>query len=206
MLQEAGRSTAWLHRHWSHSEKQPCPQCWPLRCAQPPTWGAPRTWTAAWRDIHPRVLGAQPEHRRLPLSDPFSPLSEEDSVQLRGGPQGWVHNRVEQGLLSYISGAVSKSREGIRTAAHQNRSNCNQHTLRHMMVNMRHNIKGIYDFYLFFLRLYSFIRETQRERQRHRQRAPCGESNAGLDPRTLRSRPEPKAVTQQLSHLGAWHR
>ena len=45
----------------------------------------------------------------------------------------------------------------------------------------------------------------QRERQRHRQRekqAPCGEPDAGLDPRTMESRPEPKADAQPLSHPG----
>ena len=52
------------------------------------------------------------------------------------------------------------------------------------------------------------MRDTHRdrERQRHRQRekqAPCREPNAGLDPRTLRSRPEPKADAQPLSHPGA---
>ena len=45
----------------------------------------------------------------------------------------------------------------------------------------------------------------QGERQRHRQRekqAPCGDPNAGLDPRTPGSCPEPK-VDAQLSHPGA---
>ena len=49
-------------------------------------------------------------------------------------------------------------------------------------------------------------RERERERQRHRQRekqAPCREPNVGLDPRTLRSQPEPKTDTQPLSHPGA---
>ena len=45
-----------------------------------------------------------------------------------------------------------------------------------------------------------------RERQRHRQRekpASYGEhEEAGLDPRTLGSQPEPKADTQPLSHPG----
>ena len=46
----------------------------------------------------------------------------------------------------------------------------------------------------------------ERERQRHRQgekQAPCGEPTAGLDPGTPGSRPEPKADSQPLSHLGA---
>ena len=46
----------------------------------------------------------------------------------------------------------------------------------------------------------------QRERQRHRQRekqAPLGEPDAGLNPRTPGSCPEPKADTQPLSHPGA---
>ena len=49
------------------------------------------------------------------------------------------------------------------------------------------------------------MRDTQRERQRHRQRekqAPCGEPDAGLDPRTPESGPEPKADAQPLSHPG----
>ena len=51
--------------------------------------------------------------------------------------------------------------------------------------------------------IYSLTRDTERERQRHRQRekqAPYGEPYAGLDPRTLRSGLEPKAVAQPLSH------
>ena len=43
-----------------------------------------------------------------------------------------------------------------------------------------------------------FMRAALRERQRHRQRekqAPCGEPDAGLDSRTLRSGPEPEADT-----------
>ena len=42
-----------------------------------------------------------------------------------------------------------------------------------------------------------------RERQRHRQRekqAPCRDPDAGLDPGTPGSLPEPKADTQPLSH------
>ena len=61
---------------------------------------------------------------------------------------------------------------------------------------------------LFLFKIYLFMRDTQRERerQRHRQRekqSPCGEPDVGLDPRTPGSRPEPKADTQPLSHLGA---
>ena len=47
------------------------------------------------------------------------------------------------------------------------------------------------------------MRDTQRERQRYRQRekqAPCREPDVGLDPRTPRSLPEPKADAQLLSH------
>ena len=42
-------------------------------------------------------------------------------------------------------------------------------------------------------------------RERHRQRekqAPCREPDAGLDPRTPGSHPEPKADAQPLSHPG----
>ena len=49
------------------------------------------------------------------------------------------------------------------------------------------------------------MRDTERERQRHRQRekqAPSVEPDAGLDPRTLGSCPEPKVDTQLLSHAG----
>ena len=44
-----------------------------------------------------------------------------------------------------------------------------------------------------------------RERQRHRQQekqAPRGEPDVRLDPRTLRSWPEPKADAQPQSHPG----
>ena len=47
------------------------------------------------------------------------------------------------------------------------------------------------------------MRDRERKRQRHRQRekqAPCGEPDAGLDPRTLGSHPEPKVDAQLLSH------
>ena len=49
------------------------------------------------------------------------------------------------------------------------------------------------------------MRDKERERQRHRQREkqpPCGEPNAGLDPRTPGSRPEPKTEAQPLSYPG----
>ena len=57
---------------------------------------------------------------------------------------------------------------------------------------------------VFFKRFYLFIYswQTRRERQRHKQRekqAPCKKPNAGLDPRTLGSRPEPKADAPPLS-------
>ena len=54
--------------------------------------------------------------------------------------------------------------------------------------------------FLRFLKIYLFMRVTQRERQRHRQRekqAPCREPDVGLDPRTPGSRPELKA---ELNH------
>ena len=47
--------------------------------------------------------------------------------------------------------------------------------------------------------------ERERERQRHRQtekQAPCREPNAGLDPKTPRITPRPKAGAQTLSHPG----
>ena len=54
--------------------------------------------------------------------------------------------------------------------------------------------------------MYLFINEKHREGQRHRQRekqVPCGEPDAGFDPRTLGSHPVPKADAQTLSHPGA---
>ena len=55
-----------------------------------------------------------------------------------------------------------------------------------------------------FFKIYLFIHERQtRERQRYRQRekqAPCGESDVGLNPRTLGSHPELKADARPLSH------
>ena len=45
------------------------------------------------------------------------------------------------------------------------------------------------------------MKDTQRkaEIQAKEKQAPCREPNAGLDPRTLRSQPEPKADVQPLS-------
>ena len=45
------------------------------------------------------------------------------------------------------------------------------------------------------------MRERERYRQREKQ-APCREPDAGLDPRTPGSQPEPKADDQPLSHPG----
>ena len=42
------------------------------------------------------------------------------------------------------------------------------------------------------------MRDTEREAE-----TKAGEPDAGLDPRTLESRPEPKADVQPLSHPGA---
>ena len=49
------------------------------------------------------------------------------------------------------------------------------------------------------------MRDTEKERQRYRQRekqAPCRECNVGLDPGSSGSCPEPKADIQWLSHPG----
>ena len=57
--------------------------------------------------------------------------------------------------------------------------------------------------------IYLFMKDTHRERQRHRQRekqAPCREPYVGLDPRTLGSHPEPKAAAQPLSHPAVLNR
>ena len=58
---------------------------------------------------------------------------------------------------------------------------------------------------LFFLKIYLFMRNAEGGGQRHRQRekqVPCREPDAGLDPRTPGSHPEPKADAQPLSHPG----
>ena len=50
------------------------------------------------------------------------------------------------------------------------------------------------------------MRDTEKERQRHRQRekrVSCEEPDVGLDPGTLGSHPEPKADAQLLGHPGA---
>ena len=48
------------------------------------------------------------------------------------------------------------------------------------------------------------MRDTERERQRHRQKkqAPCVEPDTGLDLGTPGSHPEPKAGAKPLSHPG----
>ena len=65
------------------------------------------------------------------------------------------------------------------------------------------------DIYLYifisFKILFIYSQETQREGQRHRQKekqAPCGKPDAGLDPRTPGSRPEPQVDAQPLSNPG----
>ena len=59
-------------------------------------------------------------------------------------------------------------------------------------------------FFKYFI--YLFERERKRGRQRHRQRekqTPCWVPDEGLDPRTPRSQPEPKADAKPLSPPGA---
>ena len=46
------------------------------------------------------------------------------------------------------------------------------------------------------------MRDTQREKESQAE-GECGEPNAGLDPGTLGSQPEPKADAQPLSHPAA---
>ena len=52
--------------------------------------------------------------------------------------------------------------------------------------------------------IYLFIRDAEREAetQQREKQALCGESDVGLDPRTLGSCPEWKADAQLLNHLG----
>ena len=60
------------------------------------------------------------------------------------------------------------------------------------------------NFILFFKIL--FMRDTLREKQRHRQRekqAPCRKPNVGLHPETLGSHPKQEADAQLLSHPGS---
>ena len=60
-------------------------------------------------------------------------------------------------------------------------------------------------FYFIFLKiLFIYSLEAQREREAETQAegeaGPCREPDAGLDPRTPGSRPEPQADAQPLSH------
>ena len=57
------------------------------------------------------------------------------------------------------------------------------------------------NFFFKILFIYSWDTERQRHRQKEKQ-APCGEPDAGLDPRTPGSRPEQKVDAQPLSHPG----
>ena len=70
------------------------------------------------------------------------------------------------------------------------------------MINTKSANTKELEFLYIFKRL---IPERHREGQGHRQREkqpPCREPDAGLDPRTLGSRPEPKAGAKPLSHPG----
>ena len=79
--------------------------------------------------------------------------------------------------------------------------------IRHQRLNRKigiQNVSGPF-FFLKILFIYLFMRDTERERQRHRQRekqAPCREPDAGLDPGTPGSCPEPMSGTKPLSHPG----
>ena len=60
-------------------------------------------------------------------------------------------------------------------------------------------------FFFFKDFIYLFMRDTQKEKQRHRQRekqAPCGDPHVGLDPGTPGSYPGLKGGAQLLSHPG----
>ena len=74
------------------------------------------------------------------------------------------------------------------------------------LVDLKQKCDRIWFLLYFFKRFYLFIHERHRERQRHMQRekqTPCGEPDAGLNPRAPGSRPELKADAQPLSHVGA---
>ena len=71
-----------------------------------------------------------------------------------------------------------------------------------------HTSCPLFIFYFFIFKdcIYLFMRDRERERerekQRHRQRekrAPCGEADAGLNPGSPGSQPEPKVDAQPLS-------
>ena len=67
------------------------------------------------------------------------------------------------------------------------------------------NISSFFYYLLIHERHRERERERERERQRHRQRekqAPCGDPDAGLDPRIPGSCPEPQADAQPLNHPG----
>ena len=78
-------------------------------------------------------------------------------------------------------------------------------------LEVAHHFRRTGEIYLFIFKdfIYLFMGDTERERQRHRQlekQAPRREPDVGLHPRTLGSRPEPKADAQSLSHRGAPNR
>ena len=67
----------------------------------------------------------------------------------------------------------------------------------------KHHTSSGRSFFLFFLDLFIYLLE--RERQSHRRRekqAPCGEPDSGLHPGAPGSRPGPKAGAKPLSHPG----
>ena len=78
-------------------------------------------------------------------------------------------------------------------------------------INIKTHLLGIsmvfllvLSFFFFFFKIL-FMRDTERDRQRHGQRekqAPCREPNVGLNPRSPRSGPRLKADVQPLSHPG----
>ena len=73
------------------------------------------------------------------------------------------------------------------------------------LVDFGFQLKLSFNFFLKILFIYSWETQRERGRQRHRQRekqAPHREPDAGLDPGTVGSHPEPKADAQPPRHPG----
>ena len=120
------------------------------------------------------------------------------------GPALSCHSEIEDATTMRGSWTLSTMRE-------ENRALCDWGVRIHCAHKrgLRASERGFcrfcccFSFFFFEHFIYLFTRHTQRGRDRQREKqAPCGDPDAGLNPGTPGSRPEPKADTQPLSHPG----